>query len=52
MEDYPKSVTKRCTQTILDQMNNNFIYKIKEKDGNFSNGFFCHINIKIKMFLL
>ena len=35
MEDYPKSVTKRCTQTILDQMNNNFIYKIKENDCNY-----------------
>ena len=48
MEDYPKSVTKRCTQIILDQMNNNFIYKIKEKDGNFSNGFFCHIKSQNK----
>ena len=48
MEDYPKSVTKRCTQTILDQMNNNFIYKIQEKDGNFSNGFFCHIKYQNK----
>ena len=48
MEDYPKSVTKRCTQTILAQMNNNFIYKIKEKDGNFSNGFFCHIKYQKK----
>ena len=48
MEDYPKSVTKRCTQTILDQMNNNFIYKIKEEDGNYSNGFFCHIKYQSK----
>ena len=48
MEDYPKSVTKRCTQTILDQMNKNFIYKIQEKDGNFSNGFFCHIKSQNK----
>ena len=48
MEDYPKSVTKRCTQTILDQMNNNFIYKIKEEDGNYSNGFFCHIKYQNK----
>ena len=48
MENYPKSVTKRCTQTILDQMNNNYIYKIQEKDGNFSNGFFCHIKYQNK----
>ena len=48
MENYPKSVTKRCTQTILDQMNNNYIYKIQEKDGNFSNGFFCNIKYQNK----
>ena len=48
MEDYPKSVNKRCTQTILEQMNNNFIYKIKEEDGNYSNGFFCHIKYQNK----
>jgi len=48
MEDYPKSVTKKCTQTILAQMSNNFIYKIQEKDGNFSNGFFCHIKYQSK----
>ena len=48
MEGYPKPVNKNCTQKILDQMNNNFIYKIKEKDGNFSNGFFCHIKYQKK----
>ena len=48
MEDYPKPVNKNCTQKILDQMNNNFIYKIKEKDGSFSNGFFCHIKYQKK----
>ena len=29
-------------------MNNNFIYKIKENDGNYSNGFFCHIKYQNK----
>ena len=48
MEDFPKSVTKKCTQVILNQMNNNFIYKIKEEDGNLLNGFFCHIKYQNK----
>ena len=46
MEDYPKSVTKKCTQTILNQMDNNFIYKIKEEDGNF------HINKNIPVVVI
>ena len=48
MEDYPKSTTKQCTQTILNQMNLNFMYKINEKEGKFSLGFFCHIKNKNK----
>ena len=52
MEEYPKSVTKRCTQTILDQMNNNFIYKLKKKMEIIQMDFFVILNIKIKIFLL
>ena len=52
MEAYPKPITKQCTQTILDQMNMNFMYKINEKERKFSLGFFCHIKNKNKKFLL
>ena len=40
MEDYPKSVTKECTQKILDQMNKT-LYEIDERKGIY--GFFCYL---------
>ena len=43
MEDYPSSVTKKCHETILKQMNNSFIV-INEKDI----GIFIHINYENK----
>ena len=41
MEVNLKSVSKSCTETILEQMNNAF-FTIKNKN-NYSIGFFCHI---------
>ena len=43
MEDYPKPVTKKCIETILEQMNHNIIYKINPKNGSFCSGFCCYI---------
>ena len=42
MDNYPKQVTKQCTEKILEQMNN-AIYKINENNGKFEIGFFCLI---------
>ena len=42
MQEYPKPVTRKCTQKILEQMINP-IYKIIEKDGKNNLGFFCYI---------
>ena len=47
MEEYPKSITKRCLEKILDQMNNS-LYRVNEKDGKFETGFFCYIQNKQK----
>ena len=45
MEIYPKSVSKKCHQKILEQMNkmNNSICRIKNKEDI---GFFCNIKYK------
>ena len=48
MEDCPNPVTKKCTQKILDQMNNNFIYKINVTEEKFLIGFICKIKNKNK----
>ena len=45
MENYPKPVTKKSTQKILEQMNNTF-YEIDEKKEIY--GFFCFIKYKNK----
>ena len=47
MEEYPKSVTKKCTKKILEQLDNS-IYKVCQNKGN--NGFclFTHIKYKKK----
>ena len=47
MAEYIKPITKQCTKKLLDQMDNYF-YKINEKEGEFSVGFFCHMNYKNK----
>ena len=39
MDNYPKQVTKQCTEKILEQINN-AIYKINENNGKFEIGFF------------
>lgn len=49
MEEYPKPVTKRCTQNILNQMNSTFY------DINQNIGFFCNIkyqNKKIQVLMI
>ena len=53
MEDYPKSVSKRRTKIIYDQMNDSF-YKIKGKDNKFGIGIFCKVilNNKTIFFLM
>lgn len=42
MENYPKPISKKCSKTIFDQMEN-AIYKINEREGKYDIGFFCHI---------
>ena len=53
MDDYPKSVSKRRTKIIYDQMNDSF-YKIKGKDNKFGIGIFCKVilNNKTIFFLM
>ena len=45
MVDYPRPVTKRGTQKILEQMTNS-IYAINEKYGKFELGCFTYIRYK------
>ena len=45
LERYPKPVTKKTTQKILEQMNNSF-FIINEKDNSY--GLFCKIMNKNK----
>ena len=48
MEDYPKSVSRQCTQKILEQMSHNFIYKINKIKEIYDTGFFCYIKLSNK----
>ena len=51
MYDYPFSISKQKTTTILDQISNS-LYKIyNEKEGEFHIGFFVISNMKIKIIL-
>ena len=47
MEDYPKPVSKQCTEKILKQIDNS-IFKIKDKNGQFHIGFLCYVKYKNK----
>ena len=49
MEDYPRSVSKKSTKKIYEQMNDSF-YKIKGKDNTFGICIFCKIIINKKSF--
>ena len=50
MYDYPISISKQKTTTILDQISNS-LYKIyNEKEGEFHIGFFSHIKYENKNF--
>ena len=51
MDDYPKSVTKKRTLIIFNQMNNS-LYKIQGKDNKLGVGIFCKIKIKNKIILV
>ena len=45
MENYPKPVSMKCTQKILEQMENS-ICKILEKEGESKIGIFCKLKYK------
>ena len=49
MKEYPKSVSEKCTEKILEQMKNSF-YKVYNKDGKseIGIGFFSYIEIESK----
>ena len=42
MENYPKPISKKCSKTIFEQMEN-AIYKINVREGKYDICFFCHI---------
>ena len=49
MVEYQKPITLKSARTIVVQMEN-YIYKIKDNEGNKGKGFFCHIKYENKNF--
>ena len=49
MKNYPKSVSKECTENILNQMDN-IIYKMENHNEKLGTGFFCKLNYNNKAF--
>ena len=49
MKNYPKSVSKECTENILNQMDN-IIYKMENHNEKLGTGFFCKLNYNNNVF--
>ena len=49
MKNYPKSVSKECTENILNQMDN-IIYKMENHNEKLGTGFFCKLNYNNNIF--